>query len=181
MKRTIIKSLIALSLCFTSVNAFANSNALQTYGDIGQVAIPVVAGAISVLKGDTTGLVQLLKVSGLTLVLVHILKPLDHEVRPNGGSDSFPSGHTASAFMGAAFLQQRYGWKLGIPAYLLASAVGYSRIDANKHWPIDVLSGAAIAIIANLTFTSRYHKAVTVAPVVSKDFTGIDVNANFNA
>lgn len=41
--------------------------------------------------------------------------------RPDdSGDDSFPSGHTDS-FMAATFIQQRYGWQYGLPAYVAAS------------------------------------------------------------
>ena len=58
------------------------------------------------------------------MAVVYVLKPLVDRTRPDGGHQWFPSGHTASAFAGAAFLQMRYGWALGAPAYAVASFVG---------------------------------------------------------
>ena len=64
--------------------------------------------------------------------------------RPSGGDRAFPSGHTAAAFCGAAFIHKRYGTELGIPSYILAGFVGWSRVDANKHDWMDVGFGALL-------------------------------------
>lgn len=58
----------------------------------------------------------------------------------------------------AAFVQKRYGWEYGIPAYLLAGYVGYTRIEANKHDGWDVLAGAAIGVGMSYLFTKPYDK-----------------------
>lgn len=71
------------------------------------------------------------------------------EQRPNGGSESFPSGHTSVAFAGAEFIRKQYGWSLGAPAYLAAGYVGWSRVVTGNHWTHDVLAGAAIGILSN--------------------------------
>lgn len=72
--------------------------------------------------------------------------------RPNGGSESFPSGHTASAFMGAEFIRKQYGWGWGLPAYATAGWVGYSRVESNNHYWRDVIAGALIGIASNHDF-----------------------------
>lgn len=74
------------------------------------------------------------------------------EQRPNGGRQSFPSGHTATAFTGAEFIRVNYGWKFGVPAYLAASYVGWSRVATNNHYPQDVYAGALIGIMSNHEF-----------------------------
>src|SRR5574344_743127 len=70
------------------------------------------------------------------------------ERRPDGSSrNSFPSGHTATAFMGAEFLYQEYKdvcpW-IGISGYLVASATGFFRIYNNRHWLDDVIEGGGV-------------------------------------
>lgn len=74
--------------------------------------------------------------------------------RPNGGRQSFPSGHTSAAFMGAEFIRKQYGPWWGAPAYAAASWVGYTRLDAHQHYWRDVLAGAAIGIASNHDFDS---------------------------
>ncbi len=84
--------------------------------------------------------------------VVNALKQTTHVVRPDGSNDhSFPSGHTATAFMTATMLTKEYGHKspwIGIGAYTVASATGLMRIANNKHWLSDVLTGAGIGILS---------------------------------
>ena len=75
------------------------------------------------------------------MAVVYVLKPIVDRQRPDGGSQSFPSGHSASAFAGAAFLQRRYGWSYGAPAYAVATFVAYSRVESKRHWTSDVIAG----------------------------------------
>src|SRR5512143_674389 len=97
----------------------------ETLGDVGQVALPATGLAVSLLHKDKKGVVQLAEAFGTAMAVVYTLKPTVDRTRPNGGSQSFPSGHAASAFAGAAFLQIRYGWSYGVPAYAAATFVAY--------------------------------------------------------
>ena len=58
----------------------------------------------------------------------------------SGNNGSFPSGHTSSSFATATAIQQRWGWKAGFPAYLLASYAGITRLHQN-HYLGDVAFG----------------------------------------
>jgi membrane-associated phospholipid phosphatase len=132
-------------------------------GDVAAIALPVGAAAGALVARDHRGLAQLAESYAAAMALVYVLKPLVDRTRPYGGGRSFPSGHAASAFAGAAFLQMRYGWELGLPAYAVATYVGYSRVKAERHHTSDVVAGAAIGIAANLVFTRRReHVAVLV-------------------
>jgi len=84
-----------------------------------------------------------------TELLTYGLKYGVNAERPNGGGQSFPSGHTSIAFASAEFMRKEYGWGWGIPAYLVASYVGWSRVESEKHWPRDVWAGAAIGVLSN--------------------------------
>jgi membrane-associated phospholipid phosphatase len=72
--------------------------------------------------------------------------------RPDGsGFNSFPSGHTATAFMGAELVYQEYKdvsiW-YGISGYLVATGTGAFRLYNNRHWLTDVVAGAGIGILS---------------------------------
>lgn len=150
---------------FVSIFFFSNTKAqnqtITTSGDILQLAIPAVAlGSTFIWKDDNTKPTwQFIKSYGSGLILQQALKHIVLKPRPDGSDNySFPSGHTTSAFSGAAFIQKRYGWKYGIPSYLLASYVGYTRIQAKKHDGWDVLGGAVIGIGTSYLFTKPYEK-----------------------
>ncbi|HIB76670.1 MAG TPA: phosphatase PAP2 family protein [Flavobacteriales bacterium] len=72
--------------------------------------------------------------------------------RPDGSSfNSFPSGHTANAFMCAEILRQEYGERsvwYGIAGYVAATATGILRIHNDRHWFTDVVAGAGFGIIS---------------------------------
>lgn len=84
--------------------------------------------------------------------VVYSLKQATHVMRPDGSNDhSFPSGHTATAFMTATMLAKEYGHKspwIGIGAYSADTATGLMRMANNKHWLSDVLAGAGIGILS---------------------------------
>ena len=83
---------------------------------------------------------------------INTLKYTTDVMRPDGSSaNSFPSGHTATAFMTATMLTKEYGHKspwIGIGSYALATATGFMRMANNKHWLSDVLTGASVGILS---------------------------------
>jgi hypothetical protein len=88
------------------------------------------------------------EVFGLNEVLTLSLKMLVGRTRPGGGKQSFPSGHASSAFAAASLINDNSGGVMGVSAYGLAALTGYSRMDAQRHYPSDVLAGAAIGILS---------------------------------
>ncbi len=88
---------------------------------------------------------------GLVIAMTRGIKPLAKEERPDGSNNhSFPSGHTATAFMCATMLQKEYGhlspW-IGFGGYTVATATGVMRMMNNRHWMSDILAGAGMGIL----------------------------------
>lgn len=85
--------------------------------------------------------------------LVQVIKSSTKELRPDGSSyNSFPSGHTATAFAAATILHKEYGmtrspW-YSVAGYMLATATGCMRVLNNRHWASDTFSGAGIGILS---------------------------------
>ena len=71
-----------------------------------------------------------------------------NSTRPNDSPRSFPSGHTATAFMGAELVRLEYGIWWGLAAYSVAGATAFLRIWHNWHWTSDVIAGAGIGILS---------------------------------
>lgn len=88
---------------------------------------------------------------------VKAMKESIHSVRPDGSDDkSFPSGHTAWAFMGATMMARELGevspW-YAVGAYAFATGVAVERAVDRHHYPTDVVAGAGIGILsANLGY-----------------------------
>lgn len=131
------------------------------YGDIMQVVIPLSAAGYSLALGDTEGLENFVSSFSTTAHVTYSLKSYVGRPRPyqnpDGDGRSFPSGHTASAFAAASYVQRRYGWRIGGATYVMASAVGYSRVWSQNHYWTDVLAGAAIATASSYLFTKPYE------------------------
>jgi membrane-associated phospholipid phosphatase len=119
---------------------------------IGAIGIPV---ADRDWRGAEQDAIALAVTGGTTAALKYAI----HETRPDGSDDnSFPSGHSSISFAAAAGLEQRFGWKVGVPAHLAAAFVGLARVKADKHYWHDVLVGAAIGEAAGLLLVDKRHK-----------------------
>lgn len=81
--------------------------------------------------------------------LVNSIKYTVKEMRPDGSrKNSFPSGHTATAIMGAELVRLEYGPWWGAGAYAVALGVAGLRVYNERHWANDLLGGAAIGILS---------------------------------
>ena len=136
--------------------------AIQDVGDVLQIALPAGAGLSTLFLKDDEGFWQFAKSYSATILITYTTKYLINKPRPDGASDghAFPSGHTSSAFSGASFIQRRYGWKYGAPAYGLAGFVAFSRVEGlhDRHDVWDVLAGAIVGIGSTYIFTTPYEK-----------------------
>lgn len=133
--------------------------------------LPSAVGAGKALfDGDYKGLLQLTETGVTSVAVSYLLKYTVKKRRPDGSDNhSFPSNHTGVAFAGATFLQRRYGWSWGIPAYAVATYVGWGRVYSKRHDAWDVLAGAAIGVASAYIYTHPFAKKhqLTIAPTLS--------------
>ncbi len=139
----------------------------------------------------------LILASGITALEVRPLKEYFRTERPDGGIYSFPSGHTASAFMGAHMIYKEFrdsnSW-IAYSGYVLAGTVGALRVVNNRHWVCDIIAGAGMGILGtelaylayfplrNLVageFNKLFGKYFIVTPVIQPEALGLQVNLSF--
>ena len=115
-------------------------------------------------RNDRVNLALILaKSEAIMLGSVFIVKNLTRHERPDGADRlSFPSGHTAQAFLAASIvhteLREKSQW-YGIGAYTLATGVGAFRMLNNKHWEADVFAGAGFGILsAHVAYLTHRHR-----------------------
>ena len=164
----------------TAVAGRSSSDVLA--GDIVTGLFPVVAFSTAYFKHDTEGEKEWLRDTLISEVLNTGLRVAFNQTslgkRPNGNGYGFPSGHAGFVFSQAAFLQERYGWKYGVPALLLASTVSYIRVREDKHHWRDVIVGGALSYgVALLTVTPEH--ATHLAPIVGPGFLGLRWERSF--
>jgi len=146
----------AIAAAVLSFSAHAQTSTTTRNGDLLAVGLPAIAAGLTLANNDTEGFVQLVKSEAATLVIVEALKSTTQQTRPNGKDDkSFPSGHAAVAFSAAQFMQMKGGWEYGVPAYLAASYVANSRVQAREHRWRDVVAGAATGALTTAYFTDE--------------------------
>ncbi|MDL2257338.1 phosphatase PAP2 family protein [Bacteroidales bacterium OttesenSCG-928-I14] len=134
----------------------------------------------------------------IAAVPVYLLKEYYDSPRPTGGKlNSFPSGHTAIAFVGAHTIYKEFRetnpW-IAYSGYLLATGVGAARMYHNRHWFCDVLAGAGIGILStelayliytplrNLV-TEKWNRSrndnISLQPTVFRDAVGVNLSLKF--
>lgn len=145
--------------------------------------VPSAAGlATALVREDWEGVRQLALSSATALAANYALELTIHKDRPDGTEHhSMPSTHTLVAFSGASFIQRRYGWQWGIPAYALSTYVAWGRVYSKRHDVWDVLVGAGIGVGATYLFTrSLSHDAqFSVSPIVSPEAYGMHMALTF--
>lgn len=161
-----IRLATALALGVLPLSPALAGETFTTYGDVGRYALPAGAAILALSQDDTDGLRQLLASGAVTLGATYALKYAVDDTRPNGGRRSFPSGHTAWAFTGAAFIHHRYGWEWGLPAELAATAVAVSRVDGDFHRWRDVIASAVIAHASAYFLVDHMDEGVTLMPMI---------------
>ncbi|HKJ30857.1 MAG TPA: phosphatase PAP2 family protein [Balneolales bacterium] len=178
LQKTILAVIIVVVMWPAVHVANAEESNAEKVGDILQILIPATGFGTIFYLDDQEGRRQFYKSFFTNLAVTYALKYTINKARPEGhGDHSFPSGHTSAAFQGASYIQKRYGWNYGIPAYIGAAYVGWSRVEgeSDKHDVTDVLAGAAIGILSSYCFTNQY-KGMTVTPVANNGLYGLNIN-----
>jgi membrane-associated phospholipid phosphatase len=129
--------------------------------------------------------------TGMYVIATQGLKAAIKEARPDGSENTYPSGHTATAFFGATVLAHEYRDthpEIVIAGYTLATATGALRIANNKHWVTDVLMGSAIGIasaeLAYILYPKVRHQwqklnRFTLTPQVAPAYYGASMSMGF--
>lgn len=151
---------------------------VELAGNIVMATLPVAALGLNIGFQDGQGAVELTESTALSMGVMLALKFGINATRPNGGSQSFPSGHSTFAFTSAEFMRKRYGWDYGLPAYAAATFVAYSRVEAGQHYAIDVLGGAVLGIASSYLAT-RSYKGWKIQPEAGSSYLGIRLERNW--
>jgi hypothetical protein len=171
-----IRLLVAATLLILILLPMTARGANTISGHVVMAALPVSAFAIAYFKDDVEGEKQWLRNTLASQLLTSIARLgfnyTSWGERPNGNGYGFPSGHVAFAASGASFLEERYGWKYGVPAWMLTGYVAYVRVDNGDHRWRDVVAASALCFgVAKLFVTPE--NATHLAPVIGPDFLGL--------
>ena len=128
---------------------------------------------VASLGGD---LLEAQMVAGVTTIA---LKQAIRRTRPDGEPRSFPSGHASGTFAAATVVQRHFGLKGAIPAYTAAVLVTGARMQANSHYPTDLIMGAALGILSGraATFELGPHR-VRLSPAAVAG--GVAINGSIH-
>jgi membrane-associated phospholipid phosphatase len=173
-------------------------NHAHEFGDAGEIAgeivTDVITGGAFIASRLTKN--EHFRAFGYTVAQAYItngiltqgIKYATQRMRPDGSdSQSFPSGHTSSTFALATVVTNYYGKKWGIPLYAFAGLVGVSRIEKGRHWPSDILAGAALGYISGRTAIvgtkrelSRHKTArLMIMPTFGRDWRGVSAYISY--
>jgi membrane-associated phospholipid phosphatase len=96
------------------------------------------------------------------------LKHAVRRPRPDGEPRSFPSGHAAGTFAAATVIQRHFGLKAAIPAFTAAVVISGARLQANSHYPTDLIMGAALGVLSGRAATFELgRRRVSLSPSLS--------------
>jgi hypothetical protein len=155
-------------------NLIMSNDTAGVLADLGS-GVAGVGIAVTQLVFDQSNGLKHARAIALTSVTHITTAFLVQRPRPGGRGDylpfasSFPSGHASSAFATAASLGYAYGWKAGVPAFFVASAIAASRVSENAHWLSDVVAGAALGLFwarASYKADEGEKSSTTVMPVL---------------
>lgn len=146
--------------------------------------------SIAGYNGDPEGYrraIGMFKATAYSTSVTTLLKYTVREPRPidSDWKNSFPSGHSTTAFAFSGYVMAEHEYWLGIPSLLLATFIGYSRINDNMHWLHDVTAGATIGWvygwgISKLQQSEKKDEEMTfVMPILDSKTAGLSLYKEF--
>jgi membrane-associated phospholipid phosphatase len=156
------------------------------YGDWWGQLVPntLYIGGMS-LAGQSQRALGMFKATAYSVGVTSVLKYTVREPRPNNikEKNSFPSGHSTSAFAFSGYVAAEHGWGWGSLALLTSAFTAYSRINDNRHFLHDVVGGATIGWVYGWGM-SRYQSgkaetSATYAPIVDGGTYGVAMVKNY--
>lgn len=178
-----LKPLLSVLFCLLFLqNLNAKENKFEEFGDIFRL-MPLYVAIAAISIQDWKGLAQISLGTLVTQLTSEGIKSLNEWYARKGnersmlwakrpGFDDYkgmPSGHSAGAFSGAAFVYYRYGWKASIAPLVLATLTAASRVHARKHSILQVSVGAGIAWGFAYLFTAPYASDFWISPIFEQD------------
>lgn len=178
----------------------ANDKPLGSFSKFGDLAGQMLPNALYVVgqtlagaSGDKYGYSRamgMLKASAYSSGVTTVLKYSIREPRPGKSTDrnSFPSGHATTAFAFGGYVYEEHGWKWGVPALAMASFVGVSRINDNRHYLHDVLAGTTIGLMFGIGMSKidklrraegKEEAGITVVPLFDSKVRGLALIKEF--
>ena len=118
----------------------------------------------------STGMLVIAAVAVCYVASEIVLEPLVHRVRPcdagigvtavmgvSHNGFSFPSGHSISSFASAMVIALMLGKRYGVPAFIGAFVIAFSRLFLGVHYPSDVVISAAMGVLIGLLVVVVYN------------------------
>lgn len=139
-------------------------------GDKGSIWIAITIILLICKKTRKTGIMSALALIFATTFNNLVLKGIFERTRPyevveglncvieNMKSFSFPSGHTSSSFAAATILYTQLPRRYGIPAFILASLIAFSRMYLGVHYLTDIIGGMLTGIVSAFIVIFIYNK-----------------------
>jgi membrane-associated phospholipid phosphatase len=174
---------VAAAMCVATVCPLpiAHADTEREIGDVLSYAMPAAVLGYELYQGDREGAWQFGTAFAATTLTTKVLKQTTKVERPDRTNDlSFPSGHAARAFSAASYIHRRHGWEYALPAYALATYVGYTRVDANRHRWGDVAGAALVSVVATWWLVDpKAPKKIAIKPFYDGEFAGLKLRASF--
>jgi hypothetical protein len=158
----LVRISLATMLCLIGASGTAEAVSDSTLEKAGQgvaIALPLIAGGIAIYKDDWVGLGQESTDAIVDYGTAYALKQIVHVRRPDHSDfKSFPSTTQAVASVASSFLWARYGWRYGLPAFVVGGFVSYSLSHTKQNNWYDTIAASAIDAGVAHFLDTPYHE-----------------------